>query len=63
VLEDALQIRFPDRVGSFSLAGRTAFPDKGAGAVIAYESPSVRGAVYVYDAGMSNIPTGAATPC
>lgn len=62
VEDEALKIRFPERVAGLTLSGRTVFPDKGAGSVIAYESAGLRGAVYVYDGGIANIPTGAASP-
>lgn len=58
VHEPAIQVTFPDPLGGLSLTGRTVFPEKGAGVSIVYERPGLRGAVYVYDAGVRHIPNG-----
>jgi hypothetical protein len=62
VREEAIALDFPERLGDFTLKGRTQFPQKGEGATIVYEGRDVRGAVYVYNAGMASIPTGVGDP-
>ena len=62
VREEAIGIDFPERLGDFTLKGRTKFPQAGDGASIAYENKDVRGAVYVYTAGIASIPTGVGDP-
>ena len=62
VREDAIALDFPDRLGDFTLKGRTQFPQKGEGATIVYEGRDVRGAIYVYNAGIAAIPTGVGDP-
>jgi len=62
VREESIGVDFPERLGDFTLKGRTQFPKASDGAVIAYESKEVRGAVYVYDAGKTSIPTGVGAP-
>jgi hypothetical protein len=61
VREEAIGLDFPDRLGGLTLKGRTQFPQKGEGAVIAYEG-NLRGAIYVYTAGLSSIPDGVGSP-
>ena len=61
VREEAIGLEFPDRLGGLALKGRTQFPQKGEGAVIAYEG-NLRGAIYVYDGGLSSIPNGVGSP-
>ena len=62
VREESIRIDFPERLGDFVLKGRTQFPKASDGAVIAYETRDVRGAVYVYDAGKTAIPNGVGAP-
>jgi len=62
VLEESIQIQFPDPLGAFALQGRTVFPQKGAGASIVYQGKDMRGAVYVYDNGKPPIPNGVGSP-
>ena len=62
VHEDAIALDFPDRLGDFKLKGRTQFPKASEGATIVYEGTGVRGAVYVYDAGLAAIPNGVGSP-
>jgi hypothetical protein len=62
VREQAVGLDFPDRLGAFTLKGRTQFPQARDGAVIAYEGTDGRGAVYVYDAGVGSIPAGVGSP-
>ena len=60
--EEAIGIDFPDRLGAFTLKGRTQFPNPKEGATIVYEGNDTRGAIYVYDGGVSPIPDGVASP-
>ena len=60
--EEAIGVEFPERLGDFTLKGRTKFPQAGDGAGTAYESKDVRGAVYVYTAGNASIPNGVGDP-
>ena len=62
VREDAIAIDFPERLGELTLKGRTQFPQAAEGAVIAYEGNDVRGAVYVYTAGLATIGNGVGDP-
>jgi len=62
VREEAIGLDFPERFGELKLKGRTQFPQANDGAVIAYEGKDVRGAVYVYDAGVKPIPAGVGSP-
>jgi hypothetical protein len=62
VREEAIGIDFPQKLGEFTLKGRTQFPQPGDGAAIAYEASDVRGAVYVYNAGIASIPNGVGDP-
>jgi len=62
VREPAIGLEFPDRLGALALKGRTQFPNPGEGANIAYEAAGVRGAVYVYNAGLKEIPAGVGSP-
>jgi hypothetical protein len=62
VREQAIDVVFPERLGSFALKGRTQFPNAGEGAIIAYQAGDVRGAVYVYNAGKTSIPNGVGSP-
>ena len=62
VRDEAIGIDFPERLGDFALKGRTKFPQAADGAVIAYESKDVRGAVYVYTAGHASVPDGVGDP-
>jgi hypothetical protein len=62
VREEAIGTDFPERLGEFALKGRTQFPQAADGAAITYEGKDVRGAVYVYTAGIASIPTGVGDP-
>jgi hypothetical protein len=62
VREPAIGLEFPDRLGGLALKGRTQFPKPGEGANIAYEAGAMRGAVYVYNAGLKEIPAGVGSP-
>ena len=62
VREEAIGIDFPERLGDFTLKGRTQFPQKADGATTVYEGRAVRGAVYVYNAGLASVPTGVGDP-
>jgi hypothetical protein len=62
VREPAIGLDFPDNLGGLALKGRTQFPRPGEGANIAYEGEGVRGAVYVYNAGLTEIPAGVGSP-
>jgi hypothetical protein len=62
VHESSIGVTFPDRLGDFALKGRTQFPKAADGATIVYESEGVRGAIYVYDAGVKEIPNGVGSP-
>ena len=62
VREDAIGIEFPQRLGDFTLKGRTQFPNKADGATTVYEGSDVRGAIYVYNAGLAEVPTGVGSP-
>ena len=62
VREEAIGLDFPERLGDFTLKGRTQFPQASQGASIVYQGKDVRGAVYVYDAGLASIPTGVGSP-
>ena len=62
VREPAIDLEFPERLGSLALKGRMQFPKPGEGATIGYEGPGFRGAVYVYDAGVKDIPNGVGSP-
>lgn len=61
VREEAIGVDFPDRLGGFTLKGRTQFPKASDGATTVYEGNDVRGAIYVYDGGVSPIPDGVAS--
>lgn len=62
VREEAIGIAFPERLVSFELKGRTQFPQSRDGATIEYQSDSVRGAIYAYNAGLAAIPAGVGSP-
>jgi hypothetical protein len=62
VREPAIGLEFPERLGAMTLKGRTQFPQAADGASITYESPDVRGAVYVYNAGLKEVPAGIGSP-
>src|SRR3954470_646063 len=62
VREEAIGLDFPEHLGSFTLKGRTQFPKASEGATIVYEGNDVRGAIYVYDGGVSPIPNGVGSP-
>jgi hypothetical protein len=62
VREPAIGLDFPERLGAFTLKERIQFPKPGEGASIAYTAEGVRGAVYVYNAGLKEIPAGVGSP-
>ena len=62
VREESIATHFPDPLGEFVLKERKQFPQKGEGAAIVYEGKDVRGAVYVYNAGLASVPTGVGDP-
>jgi len=57
-------LTFPDQIAGFKLVKRTDFPQKGLGVNVAYEKPGifVRASVFVYDAGVSSIPSNLDAP-
>ena len=62
VREPAIGLDFPDRLGAMTLKGRIQFPQPTDGASITYETGDVRGAVYAYNAGLKEVPTGIGSP-
>jgi hypothetical protein len=62
VREAAIGLEFPERLGAMALKGRMQFPQPADGASITYEAQDVRGAVYVYNAGLKEVPTGVGSP-
>ena len=62
IVEDAIGVTFPDRIGKMALEGRKPFDDRRLGAVIRYNE-SGRGmseggltvGIYVYDGGLSHV--------
>jgi len=62
IVEEAIGITFPDRIGNMVLKGRTPFPDPRLGAVIRYEEDGrdlraggLTVGVYVYNGGLSHL--------
>ena len=62
IVEEAIGITFPDRIGNMVLRGRTPFPDPRLGAVIRYEEDGrdlraggLTVGVYVYNGGLRHV--------
>lgn len=61
-LVQSIGVNFPDQVAGYKFVKRTEFPQKGLGVNIAYETPTARGSVFIYDAGLSSIPANLEAP-
>lgn len=63
IFEDAIGVQFPDEVAGLSFAGRKTFPDTALGINLAYQRPGpVRGSIYIYNGGLTTIPSKTDSP-
>ncbi|WKB53160.1 hypothetical protein [Eleftheria terrae] len=63
--EGAIDVRFPDELAGFTLTEAERLPRKELGSHLAYQGPRAGGvvaSVYVYNAGLSDIPDGTHSP-
>ena len=63
VYESAIGVTFPDKVAGLTFSDRKEFPKKELGVNIRYQrSGPVIGSIYIYNAGLSQIPNGVGSP-
>lgn len=63
VFENSINVTFPDKVGALTFGDKKEFPKKELGVNIRYQGNGpVVGSIYIYNAGLSDIPTGVGSP-
>ncbi|MFZ6734469.1 hypothetical protein ACO0LG_21235 [Undibacterium sp. Ji42W] len=63
VYENSINVTFPDKVATLTFSEKKEFPKKELGVNIRYQSSGpVIGSIYIYNAGLGQIPTGVGSP-
>lgn len=61
--ESSIDVSFPDEIAGFTLDSRHEFPQQALGVNLAYlKAGPVRGSIFIYNAGLSSIPSGTEAP-